>query len=176
MRQSKSLIGAAVVISIILIGPYFVGGAYAVLALPAYGVVCRSPQTSYTNGGFLQINVTEEDYLEFLFNRGCGVRDATDRQRSAPPEYPPPRYYNDDFIGDFLTIFGAWIAKHFIIGVYAMVWATLPLIRRSVLFRAFLYLLYLAISVVVIQMLNIAVQSAAHKLCKVDDRRHGSEG
>jgi hypothetical protein len=156
------IVGAIVVgvVGILRYLPYCAGGVSSFLIFPFYNLVCTN--ASQTNIGSALLKLPQVgDFQTFLNNQGCSAADADARDalRKAD-DGPPPAGMGpgNDRIGQFFNGLLGIMLRAFMDGQEDGAAWLLYTLRKSVLFEAFYYFLYTAITVCAIQLVNSATQ------------------
>lgn len=161
-------IAAAIVIAIVvgIVGvlrylPYCAGGASSFLIFPFYNLVCTNG--SETNIGSALLKLPQvRDFQGFLNDEGCNSPDAEARSSLQKPKVTLPAgwkdFFGNDRIGCFFNGLLLIMVGSFVQGQRDGADWLLYTLRKSVLFEAFYYFLYTAITVCAIQLVNSATQ------------------
>jgi hypothetical protein len=158
------IVGAIVVgiVGILRYLPYCAGGVSSFLIFPFYNLVCTN--ASQTNIGSALLKLPQVgDFQTFLNNQGCSAADADARsalnksEDGSPPAGMGP-FFGPDRIGRFFNRLLGIVLRAFTDGQEDGAAWLLYTLRKSVLFEAFYYFLYTAITVCAIQLVNSATQ------------------
>jgi hypothetical protein len=145
--------------------PRFAGGAYSVLGIPLYNLVCATTKESNFASALLSTPTSAADYVTFLSDQGCDAQDAERRSHLAPknPEDDLSVFWGNDFVSHFFSNISHKMALKFAEGVEDTSSAFILLLQKSVLAKSAYFVCYSILVAVLLQALNLGLQKYIHK-------------
>jgi hypothetical protein len=144
--------------------PRFAGGAYSVLGVPFYNLVCLAPTASSFPSALLSSPPAASDYLLFLSNQGCSMDDAEQRAKSTEGDSEDlPPVQPDDPVSNLFTKIGQIMWRNFVEGTRDTAHVLIPLLRRSVLAKAAYFFCYSLLIAVLLELLNLFLRAQIRK-------------
>jgi hypothetical protein len=147
---STLVLGTAGILELL---PYWLGGVSSFIVFPLYNLVCANAGQTNVASALLKLPQVE-DFQRFLSDRGCTRADADVRDQQRRPSSDLGQFWGQDIVSRFFTYLATVMGQSFRRGQMDGADWLLYTFRTSVLFEALYYLLYGALTVCAIQLLN----------------------
>jgi hypothetical protein len=145
-----------------VVAPRIVGGAYSVLGIPFYNLVCLTPHASSFPAALGSVPPSASDYLLFLNDQGCSADDLKHRNPATdddPLQIPESSFWGNDVISNLFRNVSLILARGFSDGEEDTSFVLIPLLQHSVLAQAAYFLCYTVLVAILAWSLNKFLES-----------------